>query len=202
MSFCGTISTGATYDCAEPIQSGLLPYIILINTNDISTITYSSNVITNITLKSGKTAYQFDGIRQSIHAEYEKRDLSLISGYTHKVRFQVYDISTTQKLNLEKLCKGNIIAITFNINAPGNSNTYFEVFGAGAGMEAEALRRSNIDTETNASFTVEMATSESIIEASLPNSFFDTDYSTTLAKINGLLSAGSTIPLTIPFTIS
>ena len=70
------------------------------------------------------------------------------------------------------------------VNAPGNGDSVFELFGAGAGMEMLTLTRLNRDQETGGTYSVVLKTSdESGKEPKLPLSFFDTDYATTLTKI-------------------
>ena len=201
MSFCGVISQGSSYDCAEPVTPGIQPKVILINYDDIASVTYSGLVITDINFKSGKQAYLFEGIRKSIDARYEKKEAGFITGYSHLLDFQVYDISTAQKRNLEKLAIADLVAIVFNVNSPGNYDSFFEVFGIGAGLQAIGLTRINRDQETGASFSVNLGTSDTVIESKLPASFFDTDYQTTVTKILGYLNLGLGFPYTFPITL-
>ena len=205
MSICNTISIGASYDCENPIQAGLQPQIIIMNKDDILSYTILNNKITDITLKGGKQAYLFEGIRSSINAEFERVDTGLSNGYSHNVAFQVFDITSTQKLNLEVLAIVKTVVIVFNKNVLGNEDGYFEVFGIGAGLEGETLTRINRDQETNGSFSVSLKTSDSVIESKVPYNFFDTDYDTTLAKILDLLippAPGAGFPYTLPYTLS
>ncbi len=205
MSICGAITQGADYNCQDPIQPGLEPQIILMNKDDIASVTIVDNKITNIALKAGKTAYLFEGDRQSINASFEHIEQGVTNGYSHNLMFQVYEIGTSQKLNLEKLAIGNTVGITFNMDVPGNADGYFEVFGIGAGMEAETLTRINRDLDTGASFSVSLKTSTFLSEAKIPMNFFDTDYTTTLNKILGLLVPpipGTGFPYTLPYILS
>jgi hypothetical protein len=186
---CGGISAGAAYDCDNPIQSGMDPRIWLANKADIASITVGANssVITAITMESGGAFYVFDGYRQSVNAEAAFVPQTVSSGYDHIVNLQVFDISSTQKLNLEKMALSKMVAIVENQNATGNDDTVFEVFGYGVGMEVETLTRINRDIETAGSFSIGLKTSDAEgKEAKLPLSFWDTDYATTLARIVAL----------------
>jgi hypothetical protein len=173
------------------------------NKDDIASYTIVANNVTDITLKAGKQAYLFEGNRQSIDASFEFIEQGVTNGYSHNLKFQVYEIDSLQKINLEKLAIGNTVGITFNMNVPGNEDGYFEVFGLGAGMEAETLTRINRDLDTGASFSVSLKTSTFLSEAKIPLNFFDTDYTTTLNKILALLAAPSSgFPYTLPYTLS
>ena len=163
MAVCGGITAGSAYDCDDPLISGMQPKVWLLNKSDIDTITYGANtsVVTAISLLAGgKASYVFDGYRQSANAEVEFVPQTLTSGYDHKLSLQVFDISSLQKLNLEKMALGKLVAIVENNNAVGNGDSVFEILGAGVGMEVETLTRINRDVETAGSFSVGLETSD------------------------------------------
>jgi hypothetical protein len=82
-----------------------------------------------------------------------------------------------------------VVAIIQNVNAPGNGDAVFEVFGKDAGMEMQAgPMRINSDNETNSAYTIALKTSDdSGKEPKLPTSWFDTDFITTKALVDALL---------------
>ena len=201
---CANITQGATYDCDNPVQAGLLPDVIVLNSDDILSFTFSGNTITDIIMKPGKKGYMFSGYRQSVSAEYTKKETALITGYEHSITLQIFDISSQQKRNLERLALGSMVAITFLIPAQGNADTFFEVYGVGANLEAASITRIAKDADTQGSITLNIKTPDESIETKLPYSFFDTDYDTTLAKIYSLLNAGDNVsfPYILPFVLS
>ena len=186
---CGAITSGAVYDCDAPLQAGMTPRVWLANRSDIADYTFGANnsVITDITMKSGGAFYVFEGYRQSVSAETAFIPQTVSSGYDHQLSIQVFDISSDQKINLEKMALSKMVAIIENQNVAGNQDSIFEVFGSGVGMEVETLTRINRDLETAGSFSVGLKTSDNEgKEAKMPLSLFDTDYATTLAKIIAL----------------
>ena len=187
---CGGITAGSSYDCDNPIQPGMTPRIWLANKSEIASLTFdvsNSSLVTAITMNSGGAFYVFDGYRQSVNAETAFVPQTVSSGYDHTLNLQVFDISSTQKLNLEKMALSKMVAIVENQNATGNADSVFEIFGAGVGMEVETLTRINRDTETAGSFSIGLRTSDNEgKEAKLPYSLWDTDYATTLALIVAL----------------
>jgi len=190
MAVCGGITIGATYDCDDPIQAGMVPRVWLANKSDILSFTFDvadSSLVTAITMNSGGAFYVFDGYRQSVNAEFSFVPQTVSSGYKHVANIQVFDVSTAQKLNLEKMALSKMVAIVENQNVAGNANSIFEILGGGVGMEVETLTRINRDIETAGSFSLGLGTSDNEgQEAKMPLSIFDTDYATTLALIVAL----------------
>ena len=189
MSVCSGIAAGATYSCDSPIQPGVNPRIWLANKDDITGFTYGSNtsLVTGITMASTKTFYVYQGFRQSVEPSVEFVPGALAIGYDHILNFSVFDISSTQKVNLQKMALNKIVAIVENANATGNGDSVFEIFGAGNGLEVTALTRLSRDADTMGSFSITLKTSDNEgKESKLPLSLWSTDYATTLALIEAL----------------
>lgn len=189
LATCGGISSGAAFDCDSPLVPGLNPRVWLTNYDDISSLTFdgsNTRLVTDIVFQSGGALYVFDGVRQSSNANSELVAQTLAVGFKHTVTLQVFDISSVQKLNLEKMSQGRMVAVVEHPNAAGNGDSVFEIFGGGVGMEVSTLTRISRDTESQGSYSLELSTSDNEgQESTLPLSLFDTDYSTTLAKIIG-----------------
>lgn len=186
MAICGGITIGAAYDCTAPISPGTKSTIWVANRDDIESYTVGTNssVITAITMKSGGAFYVFEGNRNSVTPTATFVPQTVSSGFDHMVNWNVFDISSLQKVNLEILSLSKITIIVENVNATGNGDSIFEVYGHGIGMEVETMTRINNDTETAGSFAIQTRTPDTGgKETQLPLSFFDTDYATTLAKI-------------------
>jgi len=192
MATCGGLAAGAVYDCDSPIIPGVRPRLVLMNLDQVTATKDISNkrLITDMTIVgSGNAAYAFEGIRQSVTPESNFIPQNFTVGYDHQLSFFVFDISSTQKLNLEKMALGKMVAIVENRNAVGNADSIFEVFGYGVGMEVTELQRINNDLESGGAYRIILKTSDNEgKESTLPLSFFDTDYATTLAKVDLLLT--------------
>lgn len=189
---CGGVAAGAVYDCDDPLVPGTNPDITIFNLKDVETVTYNvgnPRLIEGITLSSGNQAYLFEGIRQSTTAQTELVQQTLSTGYNHSVAFSVFDVSSTQKANLEKMALSKIVIVVENRNALGNADSVFEVYGLGVGLEITTLTRINNDVETGAAYTIEARTSDNEgKEVTLPLSWWLTDYATTKALVTGLLT--------------
>jgi hypothetical protein len=204
MSLC-PFTLGANYNCEAPLQPGLLNYILLINKSDISNVAISSGVATSITLKPGKVGYKFEGLRGSFDARYEQSNRGNFAvGFNHIIEMTIFDISSDQKMNIQKMALNEMVAITFLINSPGNANTFFEIYGLGVGLESSQITRISRDTEYMGAFRVTLQTSETLIESAMPLTYFNTDYDTSLSDLNDLLSVGpnTTFPYILPFILA
>lgn len=191
---CGGISMDGRYDCENPIVAGTTQRLLLINKSDwdLATIVYDivkTNVITSIVLSTG-TAYVFDGIRKSIAPQTAYVPSTVTSGYDHQIDFLVFDISSAQKLNIEAMVLSEgVVGIIQGMNEEGNSDSVFETFGAGVGMQVQASpMRINNDTESNSAYTISLKTSDDAgKEQHLPLSIWSTDFVTTKAMIDALI---------------
>ena len=193
MSACGGITIGSSYDCANPIAAGVNQRLLLINLDDIDAVTYDvtlTTLISDITLGAGrKAAFAFEGVRQSLNPQTAFVPQNVSVGYDHQIDFLVFDITQEQKDNLEKMALGKLVAIVENKNAVGNGNSVFEVFGLNVGLEVQSNVRINADLESAGAFQVSLKTSDNEgKEPKLPQSWFDTDYDTTKAKVDALLT--------------
>jgi len=190
-SACGGISIGADYDCENPIVPGVNQRLILGNLDDILSVTYSTTkptIIEDITMKVGKAAFAFTGIRQSLTPNYELVPGTVSVGYNHMVNFLAFDISQTSKDNLEKMALGKLFAVIENKNAVGNGDSIFEVYGLNVGLEASTLTRNPSDTETGGAFSIGLVTPEAEgKEPKMPQSWFVTSYAITLPLVDALL---------------
>lgn len=188
---CGGITVGADYDCESPVVSGVNQRLLLGNLDDILAVTYNTtnpSIIEGIAMKSTKAMFAFQGIRQSLTPSYELVPGTVSVGYNHIVNFLGFEISQAAKDNFEKMAFGKLFGIVENRNAPGNADSIFETYGLGVGLEANAMTRAASDQESGGAFAITLQTPEAEgKEPKMPQSFFKTDYATTLALVDALL---------------
>jgi hypothetical protein len=180
---CGTITIGSRADCETPLKAGTRSRLFLLNYDDLISTTASTstpNLLTALTLATNTVSFLFEGYKQDVKPSQEIIAPSNGSNqFKHSVGFIVYEISQTQKNNLQKLAKGNFIAIVEN---KGKSVDAFEVYGLGSGMEIiPGVAR---DSYANGGgYIIQLATPDSEFEPKLPQTLFITDYATTLALV-------------------
>lgn len=188
MANCGIIDASITYDCENPLQGGANPKLYLINLEDLSGYVEdgsTDNLLTDLTLKTGKVSYQFEGFRNSLvpAVEVVVPD-SGQSLYRHQVAFYIFDNAQTSKNQIQKLALGRVVAIVENNGKNANS---FEVYGLTKGlvMAAQSIRSVN---EQNGAYTLLLNSPEGEEEAKLPQTLYDTSYTATETKVVGYLT--------------
>jgi hypothetical protein len=192
MASCAGITLGAIYDCDNPIKPGVKQRLLVGNLDDIALITYdvtNTYIITDITMKSTKAMFAFDGVRNSNNPQYEFVPQTVSLGYDHTCNFSVFDFSSLQKKNLENMAAAKQFAIVENMNAVGNGDSIFEVYGVGVGLDMISNVRIPADNDTGGAFVIQLKTGdEGGKETELPSSFWDTDFATTEVKVEALLT--------------
>ena len=183
---CAGITVGAEYDCASPLKAGVAERLLVGNLSDILTITYdgvNTSIITDILMKVALPMFAFQGVRSS-----NVPDITLNAdplGFIHQIDFKVYEVDADQKVNLQAMAATKTFCIYQNPNDTSLGDAVFEVMGVNSGMEMSTLSRQ--PASKDGSYAIQNRTPELASETSLPNSFFDTDFATTLIKIDALL---------------
>lgn len=186
---CGDLTQSELFACTDPLQAGVgnESLLTLILRQDIASFTLSPtvpNLITGITLVSGKTAYGFEGFRQSLKPKYQKVDgPSGQTMYQHMADFFVYGYSQRTKNNLQRLGNGLYVGIFSNAKQDANA---FEVMGIGCGMQVQTIQRG--PSEDGGAFKISMQTPADSPEALMPQTLLATDYAGTLTLINTLMA--------------
>ena len=190
-AICAGITIGASYDCENPIAAGVNQRLILGNLDDISVVTYdvtNTYIITDITMKQASPTFAFEGVRRSLKPQYSASPQTVSIGYTHLIDFSVFDISAAQKENLEAMAVKPQFAIVQNSNDIGNGDNFFEVYGLSQGLDVLTNVRIPADGETAGAFVLQLSSPEDLKENKMPSTWFDTDFATTLAKVDATLT--------------
>ena len=192
MAACTGITEGAIFDCDNPIKPGVQNRLLIGNLDDIAVITFDAvdtYIIIDITMKSTKAMFAFDGVRNSNNPQYEFVPQTISLAYDHICNFSVFDFSSSQKKNLEQMAAVKQFAIVENRNAVGNGDSIFEVYGSGVGLDMISNVRIPADNESGGAFVVQLKTGdEGGRETELPATFFETDFATTEALVEALLT--------------
>lgn len=189
---CDGLVMGASINCADPLAPGIRKRLIGFNLADVELVTYNvtnTNVIESITLKTGAQAWTFDGIKQSIIPTQELTPGPTVANWKHSITLSIFDVSAAQKLNIQGMANMSTVWVVENANDSSNSDSIFEVYGLGRGLEAESITRSPVDSESGAAYVITLATPDQGGAEVVPvESWFVTDYATTLAAVETLLT--------------
>jgi len=189
---CAGIFSGALQSCTDPLSVGLVQRLFLANLEDVASFTFDgteTNMVTGITMETGKTFFEFEGLKQSISCQSEYVPKPFSTAYKHTVDFSIMDVSASQRRNMEAMVFQPQVAITFGQNDSSLGNGAFEIHGINAGLEVVTNIRIPADNETGGAYRIQLATPDAGgIESQLPSVFFSTDYATTLAALVALKS--------------
>ena len=192
MANCDGLTIGSIYDCDNPIAPGVNNRLLLGNLDDISAITYdvtTVTIITDITMKSTKACFAFEGVRQSMNPQYQFIPQTVSVGYDHQIDFLIFDISQLQKDNVEAMGVQKVFGVVQNAQGAGNGDNFFEVYGSIAGMEMLTGGRIPRELETQGALNLSLKTSDNEgKEPKMPQTWFETDFNTTLALVDALLT--------------
>ena len=146
-------------------------------------------MITAIAMESGKTFFEFEGLKQSISFQEEFVPKPFSTAYKLTVDFSVFDVSASQRRNLEAMVFQPQVAILFGPNDSSLGNGFCNVLGVNAGLDVITSIRIPADNETGAAYRVQLATPDAGgIENGYSKPMFVTDYAATLAAVVALKS--------------
>lgn len=182
---CGILDADFVLSCDDKAQGGLENDVLLINRSDVdySAITYNvsnKNIVTNFQLKSGKTGYLLQGVKQVNSTSFElvKQEFSFDT-FKHMFNGVVLTPSSANKEQAEKLASGGKYVVIVNRKYKGASNAdAFEIYGLQSGLELETMTYNS--KENNGVISFALASAEGEDETSLPKTLLETDYDTTL----------------------
>jgi hypothetical protein len=183
---CGDLIQSSVLDCSNILQGGVGDgsRLVLILKEDISAFTYDANgVCTAITLASGKSAFSFDGIKQSLKPKFERQAApSGQSVYKHTAEFFYFEYTQLAKNNLARMANGRYVAIY--ANAKQDTSTY-EILGTDVGLEMTECMRA--PQENGGAIKVVLASPDGEFESRPPRTILTTDYATTKTTIDGYI---------------
>lgn len=174
-------------DCANLPTAGCDETLYIFNKADVSAWTESSNVITGLTLLSGKTGYKIEGYNRSLNAGHDLEKTGFSSGYKHWVEFLLPQNNQAAKEQAEAIKNGTFVCIIQRNTADGLGD--FEVYGRASGLVIEEHSGEVNNAETGGNIRIKLMTHEQSREPKIPQQYLDTDFSTTKTEIVGLIAA-------------
>ena len=170
--------------------------IILINRDDVDRAAttfesgYENEVVTSLTLLSGKTAKLLEGYQRSNNPGFDivKKE-NRPDGVSHVLAFVVFQLTKANKKSLNEFLRGaRVVAVVRNIYEGPSQKDAFEIYGYATGLEiSEGTRRLN---DEDAVTPITLTSVEGEEEPSVPYTFLvDNSYADTLAAFEALKPA-------------
>lgn len=186
MPICASIASGYTISCTTPLVPGTEDDILLANRADVSGYTVDGTnpmLVTAITMKTGKQFFKFEGQNMSVEPKSRLVLTRYSRLYEHEARFKIFANEPADKLTVDKLIKGEVVAL---IKSKAGS---WEIFGKDIGLKVSEMERDPNNTDTGGAYDLLLKTPDTAAkEAFLPSTFFITDEAATEAAIAVLLA--------------
>lgn len=194
MANCYLLTKSITDDCDNPIVSGVdaKMWVFPLSVWKAAAFTYDatdSNLITDIVPASGETGAYITGAFQSIEASVSEAVSPYATNFVHQIIARILANSVEVKQELEKLAKGKFVIVVQNNHKGVDDKVAFEVYGHVSGLRSSEGGREVNNTDTLGGYTFTLATEEGTVEPRLPMSVLNTDYATTLALLDSIVTA-------------
>ncbi len=185
----GLFTVGMLNDCENPMIAGIEVDLLFFNTADIdkTACTFSATektLMTNFQLKTGKTGFLVEGVKQvnALKSEYVPKEKTA-GRFKHTFAGIMLNLSTSNKDRLLEMAQGANIAVMVQLKFKGNlSKDAFQLAGFDSGLElATATWASN---ENDGTFAFELVSVDGYEETKPLITVLETDYAATLALFN------------------
>lgn len=141
---CGAINADILVDCDNKPVGGAEATIYAINKDDwnSATKTFDStnpNIVTAITLPSGKKAYKLQVFKRGFKPKFEAQDTDYGVYYKHSIAAAIPLWTNSVKLQIPALAEGYTVFIVENVQKSGG--VAFEIYGNDNGLRMPDLTR-------------------------------------------------------------
>lgn len=190
---CENIDKNLLLDCVNPLVGGTNDRLILIPKEiwDILNVTYDNTnpiIITAIAPGTPTPGYVYEGKNNSVNPSTTLVKLTYSRAFDHVVNFKVFANTPDVKDQLQRLGSKKVVAIVQTNYTGVSGNGAFHVYGAKTGLELEVLDQTPNDADTLGAYDVTLQNSETSRPATLPHTIYNTDFATTKAIIDALVT--------------
>lgn len=187
---CSKLTAGIiAAECGKTATSGAEDDVLLINFDDIDRAESEvvDNVITKLILKSGAKAYPFTTFGKSLNdagATFTKGTYR--NTWVHNVPNRLFTKNELSKKFVNQIADGaRVVEIVKNKEIGASGEVKYEAYGWDNGLELNEAT-TTIAMADGVVYDLNMGSSDTAQEGSLPKSVFDTDLATTELMIQGL----------------
>ena len=177
------ITGGFVINCNTLPLPGIDAHIVLINYDDINrgTTTFNATnelLVENFALKTGKTGYLLEGVKQSNGKNY-----SLVLGenlpnrFKHGISGKILNPSVANKSQFQRIANGKFVAVIKQNWKGVDNKDAFEILGYESGLEL--VEATNNSTEESNTIVFSLANADGYEETKMPFNLLKTDFNTT-----------------------
>lgn len=182
---CTTIASSQVINCNNLPVAGNDVFLYLFNLSDKGVVTQTGGVISAITLAGAAVAYKWEGANDFVLSTYSIVTSRILNGFAHRLEIVAPNDSQIALNELKNLANGRVVGITSKFGSVENT---FRVHGLVHGLQAIEVTGDDSNADSEGLPTVALATPEGKKEPLPPQHLLDTDYATTLAALEALLT--------------
>ena len=185
---CSLLGSALALDCSNPPLGGLESFVYLFNLEDkvsAPIVGSGDNTVSTITLAATKLAYKWQGGTDFILGTYDLRTGRVLNGFGHTVQLTVPEDDQDALTEIKNLANGRVVAVVVK---RGFAENTFRIYGLQHGLEVSEVAGDESNTDNAGLPLITLATPDGYKEPLPPQHMLDTDYATTLAILEGLLT--------------
>ena len=178
-------------DCSAPPTAGVETVAYAFNRKDIASVTYdpaNSRVVSAISLATKAQAYKIENFKKEIDAGFDlvTSDTN-IDKFNQYVKFEAWGIDSDTVKALDEL--SDLVVIVERKNKGADGDGAFQIYGLQTGLyKSSDTMRANTASGKRIIELTNQAEEESTVSYHV---FFDTDYATSKAAVEALLTSAS-----------
>ena len=184
--FLEKLTADIVVNCDHLSISGIEADIVLIPFSDVDKSasildTVNKNLITDLVLKTGKTGYILEGVKQigGFNSEFVKGDLENLNKFKHGIRGRILSPNAANRVQFDKLASGDAYIAVVNKKYKGVDNKdAFLVLGWDSGLYLSLGTESSYDN--SGQIMIELASDDDMLENKSPKTLLETTYDATL----------------------
>jgi len=185
----GLLTTDILFDCANSMVGGIEVNVLLFNHSDLnkSATTFSATnkmLMTNLALKTGKSGFLFQGVKQvnALKFELVKKELGP-DKFKHTFTGTILNFSAENKERLMEMSEGGKFAALVELKWKGTGAVdAFQLAGYDSGLELNVATWST--NENDATISIELSSVDGYEETKPVYTVLETDYATTVTAVN------------------
>ena len=184
MACDGLLTSDILFDCANSMVGGIEVNVLMVNHSSIdkSAVTFDATnkmIMTNFQLKSGKSGYLFQGVKQvnSLKFELVKKEMGP-DKFKHTFAGTILNFSAENKERLMELSEGGKVAVIVELKWKGAAAAdAFQLAGYDSGLELQVATWST--SENDGVISIELSSVDGYEETKPVFTLKETDYATT-----------------------
>lgn len=187
---CSKITTGfAMSECDNYAVAGTASRAVIWSFTDVDKgkSVVADNVVKELILKQGSTAYAVESLPNTFTGEASVNVGTYVNTHQHSATIRILRKNEKAKKFVNGLTNGLVMLMIENNNTSEDGETKYEIYGWDSGLKLSELTATT-DMADDVAYLATLTSPEVSQEHSLPKSFFLDDLATTELAVEALLT--------------